>query len=97
MEQEKMGVERFLSKTERRIFDVCAECVSIKEAATRLGVEPQVLYNFFYKTRKKYEKRRGWVNAVLAQKKRSKLLRRVLTSKEYGLVESEVDEEESGW
>jgi FixJ family two-component response regulator len=77
-----MRLDKYLSKTERRVFDVVAQSVTLKEAALKLGIEPQTLYNFFYNLRRKYDKCRGWVNAIEAQKRRSRLLRLALTPRE---------------
>lgn len=86
---EKTDAE-FLSKTERKYFDALAQYDSIKTAATEgLGIEPQSLYNFLYNLKRKYRKRRGWINAVIAQKRRSDLIHSVLTEK----VELEKPEE----
>jgi hypothetical protein len=81
-----MAVERtvteFLSETERKYFDALARYDTIKMAATEgLGIDPQTLYNFLYNLKRKYRKRRGWINAIIAQKRRSSLIHSVLTEK----------------
>lgn len=73
---------KFLSETERKYFDALAQYDTIKTAATKgLGIEPQSLYNFLYNLKKRYRKRRGWINAIIAQKRRSSLIDNVLTEK----------------
>jgi len=74
----KERVDRFLSKTERRYFDALASTNSVKTAASKLNLEPQTLYNWLYTLKRRYARKRGWINAVLAQRKRNKLIRRML-------------------
>jgi hypothetical protein len=71
----------YLSKTERKIFDALAKSVSIKEAAMKLGLDPQSLYNWKWKLLKRYKARRGWINAVLSQARRNQLLKDLLSTK----------------
>ncbi|MGQ9641825.1 MAG: helix-turn-helix domain-containing protein [Candidatus Bathycorpusculaceae bacterium] len=85
----------FLSKLERRYFDALASYATIREAADALGVKPQTLYNWVHNLRLRYKKRRGWVNAVVSQKRRSELIRRVLSERKplEGLGEESLEEE----
>lgn len=74
----------FMTKTERQIFDVVADSVSVKDAAQKLGVSTQDLYNFFYLTRKKFYKRLAWCNQINGQRSRGRLLKRILTDRKHG-------------
>jgi len=74
----KERVDRFLSKRERRYFDALASTDSVKLAASKLELDPQTLYNWLYSLKRRYAQKRGWINAVLAQRKRNKLIRRML-------------------
>lgn len=89
---------KFLSKTERKYFDALARADSEKAAANLLGISPQTLYNWKYVLKKRFKQRRGWINTVIAQKRRSKLIRSLLTEKipleAPGLETSDLDEEE---
>ena len=89
--------EKFLTKTERKYFDALARYDTIKMAATQgLGIDPQTLYNFLYNLKIKYRKRRGWINSVIAQKRRSNLIKDVLTEKTtLKLPDMEDDDDES--
>lgn len=73
--------EKTLSKLERERFDALAATISVKEAASKLGLDPQILYNWTWGLKKKYARRRGWINAVLAQRRRNSLLNKILTEK----------------
>jgi FixJ family two-component response regulator len=81
-----------LTETEREYFDALAQYDTIKNAAEGLKVSPQTLYNFLYNLKKKYSKRRGWINSVIAQKKRSSLIRNVLSERVEILEPAEEDE-----
>lgn len=87
--------DRFLSKTERKRFDALATSTTIKEASQKLGIKTGTLYNWKQDLLKRHEFRRGWINAVLSQKKRSRLLKNFLSKKEEikGLKEEDEDEE----
>lgn len=87
--------ENVLTETERKIFDTVTDSVSITEAAKKLRVSDQALYNFFYNFRKKYYKRFRWINVVLAQKRRSQLLRQVLTDRAHAALEQIEEEDEN--
>jgi hypothetical protein len=78
---ESKSVDKYLSKTERKIFDALANSISMKEAASKLGLEPQSLYNWKWKLLKRYKHRRGWINSVLAQARRNRLLKDLLSTK----------------
>lgn len=64
----------YLTKTERKFLAALASADSIKAAAQAIGEDPGTLSNFLYALKRKWKNRRGWLNAILAQKKRSKLL-----------------------
>jgi DNA-binding CsgD family transcriptional regulator len=94
MEDDFKQKPQVLTKTERAVFDAVADSISIKEAAAKLKVSVQDLYNFFYNLRKKYYRRRQWVNTVIAQKKRGKVLRRALTDREHASLEQVIEDKE---
>jgi phage antirepressor YoqD-like protein len=78
----KQSESVFLSKLERKYFDALANHSTIREAANALGISPQTLYNWLYNLKKRYKKKRGWINAVINQKKRNpKLIGKILTEK----------------
>ena len=89
---------KFLSRTERLRFDAMAESATLRDAASRLGVEPGTLYNWSSSLRARLLKERGHINACLSQRKRSPLLKKVLSVrvpiKFLEDVEEEVDESE---
>jgi len=74
----KEKIDRYLSKTERRYFDALAKFNTVKAAANELKLDPQTIYNWLYELKRRYARKRGWINAVLAQRKRNKLIRRML-------------------
>lgn len=83
---------KYLTKTERTYLAALAKADTVKAAAESLGLDPQILYNFTYALKRKWKNRRGWINAILAQKKRSGLLKEVLTIK-VELSAPEIEEE----
>lgn len=85
--------EKYLTKTERKYFDALSRFDTIKNAATELGIDPQALYNWIYNMKKKYKKRRGWVNAVLSQRQRNNLIREALTEKKPLEKPDDIEEE----
>lgn len=87
----KSAPDKYLSKTERLYFDALATYDTIKNAAQHLKVDPQTLYNWKLSMKKKYKQRRGWVNAVVSNARRSKSLHDILPQKP---VETEEEEEE---
>lgn len=90
----KQSESVFLSKLERKYFDALANHSTIRDAAHALGIEPQTLYNWLYNLKKRYKKKRGWINAVINQKKRNpELLGKILTEKK-PMKDIEEDEEE---
>jgi transposase-like protein len=92
----KQSESVFLSKLERKYFDALANHSTIREAANALGISPQTLYNWLYNLKKRYKKKRGWINAVINQKKRNpELLGKILTEKKpMKEIEEELSEEE---
>jgi hypothetical protein len=84
---------QYLTESERKYFDALARYDSVKSAAQHLGMQPQSLYNFLYNLKRKYHKRRGWINAIIAQKRRNKLIKRILTER-VPLEAPEYDDEE---
>lgn len=84
--------EQYLSKTERRYFAALAQFDTMKSAAQHLGLTPGALYNWHLNLKKRYRRRRGWVNAVLAQTRREGL-KKFLTEKKPLEPADEEDEE----
>jgi len=82
----------FLSKLERKYFDALANHSTIRDAAHALGISPQTLYNWLYNLKKRYKKKRGWINAVINQKRRNKLIANALSERRP--LEENVEEEE---
>lgn len=96
MSQHENGKSRstYLSKSERLRFDAMARFDSIKAAALSLGLTPQTLYNWRLEIRKRYRRRRGWINAVLAQTKRGSSLTDLLHEKRKMKPPDDFEEEE---
>jgi transposase-like protein len=92
----KQSESVFLSKLERKYFDALANHSTVRDAANALGISPQTLYNWLYNLKKRYKKKRGWINAVINQKKRNpELLGKILTEKKpMKEIEEELSEEE---
>jgi hypothetical protein len=78
--------EARFSEWEIKIFDAVADSMTIKDAAGKLGVGEQRLYNFFYNLRSKYYRRFSWCSSLNGQRKRGKLLKRVLTDRKHASV-----------
>jgi len=76
------SAEKFLTKKERLYFEALGKYDTVKNAAQHLGIAPSTLYNWRYNLKNKYKRYRGWVNAVIAQKKRGGLVRDFLTEKQ---------------
>lgn len=72
---------RFLSETEQKRFDAMARFESIKAAAYHLGVTPSTLYNWRSKLKERYKTRRGWINAIESQRRRSQKINRIFTER----------------
>jgi phage antirepressor YoqD-like protein len=91
----KQSESVFLSKLERKYFDALANHSTVRDAANALGISPQTLYNWLYNLKKRYKKKRGWINAVINQKKRNpELLGKILTEKKPMKGIEELSEEE---
>ena len=69
---------KFLSQTEVKRYDALANYDSVKAAAGSLGIAPQTLYNWMSNIKKRYRKRRGWINSTLAQTRRGGCLKNLL-------------------
>jgi transposase-like protein len=89
------AAEKYLSKLERNRLEALVKYNSIKEASKALGTSPQTLYNWLYQFRNKYKKRRGWVNSVLAQRRRTNFMRKILSERR-PLADID-DEDEEKW
>lgn len=72
---------KYLSITEVERYDALAHFDSVKAAAVHLGLAPQTLYNWMSAVKKRYKKRRGWINATLAQTRRGGCLTTLLHSR----------------
>lgn len=72
---------KFLSETEQKRFDAMARFDSIKAAALSLGVTPSTLYNWRCKLKERYKDRRGWINAIESQRRRSKKIDQIFSER----------------
>lgn len=91
-----MGLKRVpesLSKTERLRLDAIAECSTVKDAAQKLKIPDGTLYNWLSDLRVRIQKERSHINAILAQGRRSELLKRELSIRRP--VEADLDEEDA--
>lgn len=89
---------KYLTETEKKRFDALARFDTVKAAAVFLGIEPSTLYNWIWNLNKRYQKRHGWCNAVLAQRRRGRLLRKLLSKhKREPLKAVGEKEEEEEW
>jgi len=81
---------KLLSDRERNLLEALSKLGSVKDAATfiRSSYDPAVrdekmttdaAYSILYRIRQKYLDARGFVNTILAYRKKSELLRKVLT------------------
>jgi len=89
--------DRYLSKTERRYFDALATYDTMKLAAEKLGIKAGTLYNWKLSLKKRYRRKRGWINAVLAQTKRGGLKAFLTEKKPLAGADEEEEEEEAKW
>ena len=72
---------RFLSKTEQKRFDAMVRFDTIKAAALFLGVSPSTLYNWRSKLKERYKARRGWINAIESQRRRSENIDQIFSER----------------
>ena len=72
---------KFLSYLEKQRFAVLKRFVTVKDAASELGVSPQTLYNWLWGLRKKYKRQHGWCNNIISQGNHSDLIRSLLSAK----------------
>lgn len=70
-----------LTKKQRKILDAINEHVYVKDAALALGLSPRTVYNILYSLRNKYAAARIYVNTILAYRRKSPTLERVLTKR----------------
>lgn len=84
----------YLSNKERLRFDALAESMTVRDAAQKLGISEGTLNNWTYKLRKRLIKERGHLNACLAQMKRAKLIKKVMSRK---TPIKNVEEESKDW
>lgn len=68
----------YLSQTEVERYNALARFDSVKAAAEFLKLSPQTLYNWMSQIKKRYKKRRGWINSTLAQTRRGGCLKNLL-------------------
>jgi hypothetical protein len=77
-----ISFEKFLSEADKKYFNAIAESVTVKQAAIKLEIQPQTLYNWkFDLLNRRIPKAIGFLRCVSLQKFRSKLLRRFLTQR----------------
>lgn len=72
---------KFLSRTEVKRLNALATHSTVKGAAQSLGIAAQTLYNWQSNLKKRYKKRRGWINSILAQTRRGGCLENLLTER----------------
>jgi len=94
MEMETKKVSKYLSKTERLRFEALGRFDTIKAAAVHLGLDPQTLYNWLYKIKKRYKEKRGWINSVMAQQKRGGCLTNLLHTRKKMKPPDDLEEED---
>ena len=88
---------KYLTVKEIEFFDAQARFDSVKAAAQFMGISPGTLYNRRKDLRKRYRKRRGWINSILAQTRRGGCLKNLLTQRNKMQPpdsEEDLDEEE---
>jgi DNA-binding NarL/FixJ family response regulator len=83
----------FLTEKERRLLDAIAEWDSVKAAATQLRISERTAYNMLYRIRNKYRNARGFINTILAYRRKSARLDQVLTKR---VPMEALEEEEAG-
>jgi DNA-binding NarL/FixJ family response regulator len=71
----------FLTEKERRLLNAIAEWDSVKSAASQLRISERTAYNMLYRIRNKYRKARGFINTILAFRRKSVRLDQVLTKR----------------
>ena len=85
---------KYLSRIEMLRFDALSRFVTVKDAATSLGIEPQTLYNWLWQLRRKYKQRHGWCNSIISQRNRSELIASLLCQKKPLVKPTEIEEED---
>lgn len=70
-----------LTDKEKRLLDAINQHGFVKDAAQALGISPRTAYNQLYILRKKYGLCRIFLNTILAYRKKSPTLQKVLTKK----------------
>ena len=82
---------KFLSETEQKRFDAMVRFDTIKAAALFLGVSPSTLYNWRSKLKERYKARRGWINAIESQRRRSENIDQIFSERRI------IDPLDDGW
>jgi len=77
----KKNEPRILTTSEEKLLSALKDSMTVKDAAGRIGLREKTAYNMLLRLRKKYGKARHFVNFIDAQKRRSDLMRMVLTSR----------------
>jgi hypothetical protein len=85
-------VRSFLTESERKLLDKIAEYDSVKAAAVHSQISERTAYNVLYRIRNKYKYARGFINTILAYRKKSLRLDQVLSKR---VVMDALEEEES--
>lgn len=68
-----------LRKKDIQILETLVKCDTVKMAAQKLGVDPQILHNWSYRMRRKKVESRKLINVLLGYQKRSHLIARILS------------------
>lgn len=68
-----------LTKREREIIDIISQTDSVKLAARKLGISPKTVYNTLAVIRSKYTQSRTYTNQILAYRKKSPRMDKLLT------------------
>jgi hypothetical protein len=73
--------KRFLTEKERKLLDTIAECDSVRTAASHCQITARTAYNMLYRIRNRYQYARGFINTILAYRKKSLRLEQVLSKR----------------
>ena len=70
-----------LTDKEKKLLDAINEHGYVKDAAQALGISPRSAYNILYRLRNKYALARVYINQLLAYRRKSPVLEKVLTKR----------------
>lgn len=71
----------FLTEKEKKLLNAIDEKDTVKAAASSLGISPRTAYDMLYRIRNRYVIARGFINTILAYRKKSPRLEMILTKK----------------